>query len=98
MKKRKKLVEIIKKMCEMKQVQLIDGKVCVDHIHMYVGIPPKISVSKFMSCLKGKSPLMLFDRHPDYRTKWGDRHSWVRGYFVSTVGNVREETIRKYIQ
>ena len=58
---------------------------------MYVAIPPKMCVSEFMSYLKGKSTLMLFDRHPEYRTKWGDRHFWARGYFVSTVGNVNEE-------
>ena len=74
------IVEIIKKLCEMKQVSLIDGRVCRDHIHMYVAIPPKISVSEFMSYLKGKSTLMLFDRHPEYRNKWGDRHFWARGY------------------
>ena len=95
---KKDLVEIIKKLCEMKQVQLIDGKVCVDHVHMYVAIPPKMCVSEFMSYLKGKSTLMLFDRHPEYQTKWGDRHFWARGYFVSTVGNVNEEMVRKYIQ
>ena len=66
---RKDLVEIIKKLCEMKQVSLIDGRVCIDHIHMYIAIPPKISVSEFMSYLKGKSALMLFDRHPEYRNK-----------------------------
>jgi len=115
------IVEIIKKLCEMKQVQLIDGKVCVDHIHMYVAIPPKMCVSEFMSYLKGKSTLMLFDRHPEYRSKYGaylkdkstlmlfdrhpeyrskygDRHFWARGYYVSTVGNVNEETVRRYIQ
>ena len=92
------LVEIIKKLCEMKQVQLIDGKVHVDHVHMYVAIPPKLCVSEFMSYLKGKSTLMLFDRHPEHRSKYGDRHFWARGYYVSTVGNVNEETIRKYIQ
>ena len=59
------LVEIIKKLCEMKQVQLMDGKVCIDHVHMYVAIPPKMCVSEFMSYLKGKSTLMLFDRHPE---------------------------------
>ncbi len=91
-------VEIINKLCEMKQIELFDGSVCVDHIHMYVAIPPKISVSEFMSYLKGKSTLMLFDRHPEYRQKWGDRHFWARGYYVSTVGNVNEDTIRKYIQ
>lgn len=68
------IVEIIKKLCEMKQVALIDGRVCKHHIHMYVAISPKMSVSEFMSYLKGKSSLMFFDRHPEYRTKWGDRH------------------------
>ena len=65
---------------------------------MYVAIPPKLSVSEFMSYLKGKSALMVFDRHPEMRPKWGDRHFWARGYYVSTVGNVNEETIRNYIQ
>ena len=65
---------------------------------MYIAIPPKLCVSEFMSYLKGKSTLMLFDRHPEYRSKWGDRHFWARGYYVSTVGNVNEETVRKYIQ
>ena len=59
------LVEILKKLCEMKQVQIIEGKVCKDQIHMYVAIPPKMSVSDFMAYLKGKSTLMLFDRHPE---------------------------------
>lgn len=92
------LVEIIKKLCEMKGIQLIEGKVCVDHIHMYVAIPLKMSVSEVMSYLKGKSALMFYDRHPEMRTKWGDRHLWARGYYVATVGNVNEETIRNYIR
>ena len=95
---KKDLVEIIKKLCEMKQVSLIDGRACIYHIHMYVAIPPKMSVSDFTSYLKGKSSLMLFDRHPEYRNKWGERHFWSRGYYVSTVGNVNEETIIKYIK
>ena len=95
---KKDLVEIIKKLCEMKGVALIEGKVCVDHIHMYVAIPPKLSVSEFMSYLKGKSSLMFFDRHPELRPKWADRHFWARGYYVATVGNVNEETIRNYIR
>jgi len=90
---KRNLIEIIKKLCDMKQVQLIDGKVCLDHIHIYVGIPPKISVSDFMSYLKGKSTLILFDRHPESRTKWGDRHFWARGYYVSTIGNVNHTEI-----
>ena len=86
------------KLCEMKGVSLIEGKVCKDHIHMYVAIPPKLSVSDFMSYLKGKSALMFFDRHPELRPKYVDRHFWVRGYYVATVGNVNEETIRRYIR
>ena len=82
----------------MKQVRLIDGRVCINHIHMYVAIPPKMVVSDFMLYLKGKSSLMLFDRHPEYRNKWGERHFWSRGYYVLIVGNVNEETIIKYIQ
>ncbi len=65
---------------------------------MYIAIPPKMSVSEFMSYLKGKSALMFYDRHPESRTKWGDRHLWARGYYVATVGNVNEETIRNYIR
>ena len=95
---KKDLVEIINKLCEMKYVDLIEGRVCVDHIHMYVAIPPKLSVSEFMSYLKGKSALMVFDRHPEVGARWGDRHFWARGYYVSTVGNVNEETIRNYIR
>ena len=67
-------------------------------IDRYVAIPPKMSVSEFMSYLKGKSALMFYDRHPEIQTKWGDRHLWARGYYVATVGNVNEETIRKYIR
>lgn len=95
---KKDLTQIIPKLCEMKGIQILEGKVCKDHIHMYVAIPPKISVSDFMAYLKGKSTLMLFDRHPEYRTKGGNRHFWARGYYVTTVGNVNEETIKKYIQ
>ena len=95
---KKDIVEIIKKLCEMKQVELIDGRVCRDHIHMYVAIAPKLSVSEFMSYLKEKSALMIFDRNPEYHAKWGDRHFWSRGYYVATVGNVNEETILNYIR
>ena len=90
--------DILKKLCEMKSVQIIEGKICVDHVHMYVAIPPKMAVSEFMSYLKGKSTLMLFDRHPEYRARRSDKHFWARGYYVATVGNVNEETIRNYIK
>ena len=68
-----------------------------DHVHMLVSIPPKISVSSFMGYLKGKSALMMFDRHANLKYKFGNRHFWSEGYYVSTVG-LNEATIRKYIQ
>ena len=81
----------------MKQVQILEGKVCKDHVHMYVAIPPKMSVSDFMSYLKGKSALMLFDRHPEFRAKRGDKHFWARGYFADTVGRNKKQ-IQEYIK
>jgi len=95
---RREIGAILRKLCEMSQVQLIEGKICVNHVHMYVAIPPKQSVSEFMSYLKGKSSLMIFDRHPEYRKKGADRHFWARGYYVTTVGNVNEATIVEYIR
>ena len=95
---KKDVAEILKKIIEMKGVILIEGKICKDHIHIYVSIPPKIAVSEFVGYLKGKSTLMLFDRHPEYREKWGGRHFWARGYYVATVGNVNEDTILEYIR
>jgi len=88
--------EIIKKLCEYKEVAIVEGSVCVDHIHLCVKIPPKLSVSEFMGYLKGKSALMIFDRHPEFRQK-GNRHFWAKGYYVNTVGR-NEEEIKKYIK
>ena len=91
--------EVLKKLCEMSEAELIEGKVCSDHVHMYIAIPPKLSVAKFMSYLKGKSALMLFDKHPEFRKKFGGRRNfWARGYYVTTVGNVNESTIVQYIR
>ena len=90
--------KILRKLCEQKGVTIIEAEMCKDHVHMYVAIPPKMSVSDFMSYLKGKSALMLFDRHPEFRAKRGDKHFWAKGYYVTTVGNVNEETIREYIR
>ena len=95
---RKEVGETISKVCKMEGVTIIKAATLPDHVHMYVAIPPKIAVSDFMSYLKGKSTLMLFDRHPEYKAKHGDKHFWARGYYVSTVGNVNEETIREYIK
>ena len=68
-----------------------------DHVHLLVSIPPRISVSSFMGYLKGKSALMMFDRHANLKYKYGNRHFWAEGYYVSTVG-LNEATIKKYIQ
>jgi putative transposase len=84
-----------------KQVEIIEAEACKDHIHMLVSIPPKISVSSFVGYLKGKSSLMIFDRHANLKYKYGNRHFWCRGYYVDTVGKnkkVIEEYIRNQLQ
>ena len=87
----------MRSLCKYKGVELLEGHLKTDHVHMLVSIPPKISVSSFMGYLKGKSALMLFDRHANLKYKFGNRHFWSEGYHVSTVG-LNETTIRKYIQ
>ena len=89
--------EILNTLCKYKNVEIIAGAVCVDHVHLSVAIPPKLSVSDFMGYLKGKSALMIFDRHANLKYKFGNRHFWSEGYYVSTVG-LNEATIKKYIQ
>jgi len=89
--------EILKTLCRYKKVEIIEGAVRSDHVHLSVNIPPKFSVSEFVGYLKGKSALMLFDRHPSMGSKW-DRHFWARGYYVATVGNITEEAVAKYIR
>ena len=89
--------EILGTLCKYKGVEIIEGAVCADHVHMCVSIPPKISISNFMGYLKGKSTLMIYDRHPEQQSKW-NKAFWARGYYVATVGNVTEDTIKKYIQ
>ena len=86
----------IKTLCGYKKVEIIAGSVKSDHVHLCVSIPPKLAVSDFVGYLKGKSALMVFDRHPDMGGKF-NRHFWARGYYVSTVGNLSEEAVRKYI-
>lgn len=80
-----------------KGVEIIEGHLMPDHIHILVSIPPKISVSSFMGYLKGKSSLMIFDRHANLKYKFGNRKFWAEGYYVSTVG-LNEATIAKYIR
>ena len=94
---KKDIVEIIKDLCKWKGVEIIEGKAMIDHIHLLVSNPPKISISSFMGYLKGKSAMMIFDRHANLKYKFGNRHFWSRGYYVSTVG-LNEATIAKYVR
>ena len=89
--------DIIKTLCSYKKVEIIAGAVCADHVHLCVSIPPKLSISDYVGYLKGKSALMIFDKHPELGSKW-DRSFWARGYYVATVGNVNEETVKEYIR
>ena len=84
-------------MCKYKNVEIIAGAVCIDHVHLSVAIPPKLSVSNFMEYLKGKSTLMIYDRHPEMQSKW-DKAFWARGYYVETIGNITDEAVQKYIK
>ena len=88
---------ILHRLCEYKEVEIIEGHACIDHIHMLVKIPPKLSVSQFMGYLKGKSALMIFENHANLKYKYGQRTFWARGYYVSTVG-LNKKTIQKYIK
>jgi putative transposase len=88
--------EIIKKLCEYKKVEIVNGALCKDDIHLNLIIPPKLSIAEFVGYLKGKSALMIYDKHPEQRSKW-DKSFWARGYYVATVGTVTEEVIKKYI-
>ena len=94
---KKDVREILRVLCGYKEVEILEGAVCVDHVHLCVRIPPKISVSAFMGYLKGKSALMIFGQHPEYKQKGGSRHFWARGYYVDTVG-INEEQIKNYIK
>ena len=94
---RKDIGEILRKLCEYKGVEMIEGHLMPDHVHMLVAIPPKISVSSFMGYLKGKGSPMVFDRHANMKYKFGNRKFWAEGHCVSTVG-VNEATIAKCIR
>ena len=89
--------QIIRKLCEWKGVEIIEAEACPDHIHLLVSIPPKISVSSFMGSLKGKSSLMIFDKHANLKYRYGNREFWCRGYYVETVGK-NKKAIAEYIR
>ena len=93
--------KMLRKLCEYKGVEIYEAEACKDHIHMLVSIPPKYSVSQIMGYLKGKSSLMIFEKYANLKYKYGNRHFWCRGYYVSTVGRNRraiEQYIRNQLQ
>ena len=94
---RKDIGVILRTLCEHKKVEIIETEMCSDHVHMLVSIPPNLSVSQFVGYLKGKSSLMIFDRHANLKYKYGNRHFWCRGYYVDTVGK-NENKIAEYIR
>jgi len=89
--------KILRKLCEQKGIEIIEATACSDHIHMILAILPKYSVSSIVGYLKGKSSLMIFDRHANLKYKYGNRHFWCRGYYVDTVGR-NEKAIREYVR
>jgi putative transposase len=93
---RREIGEILRTLCGYKSVEIVSGSIGSDHIHMCVKIPPKQAVSEFMGYLKGKSALMIFDKHQEYKNI-GNRHFWAKGYFVSTVG-INKEILKEYIK
>ena len=95
--KRLMIGKILRQLCEWKGVKIIEAEACPDHIHMLVSIPPHISVAQFMGYLKGKSSLMIFDRHANLKYKYGSRNFWCRGYYVDTVGR-NKKAIAEYIR
>ena len=86
----------MRRLCEHKDVKIVEAEMCPDHVHMLVEIPPKISISSFMGYLKGKSTLMIFDEFANLKYKYGNRRFWADGYFVSAVGK-NEKKIKEYI-
>ena len=94
---RKDIGSILRELCSIKGIKIIEAELCPDHIHMLVEIPPKYSISQIMGYLKGKSSLIIFDRHANLKYKYGNRNFWCRGYYVDTVGR-NEKKIKEYIQ
>ena len=94
---KKDIGQILRKLCDQKGIKIIEAEACPDHIHMLIEIPPKYSVSQIMGYLKGKSSLMIFDRHANLKYKYGNRHFWARGYYVDTVGRNKKQ-IQEYIK
>ena len=98
---KKDIGQILRKLCEQKDIEIIEAEACPDHIHMLISFSPKYSISYVMGYLKGKSSLMIYEKYANLKYKYGNRHFWCRGYYVSTVGRNRraiEEYIKNQLQ
>ena len=98
---REEIGKILRELCNWKQVTIVEAELCQDHVHMLVEIPPKMSVASFVGFLKGKSTLLIFERHANLKYKYGNRSFWCRGYDVDTVGKNKQkiaESIRTQLE
>ena len=95
--KRMAIGRILRQLCEWKGAKIIEKEACPNHIHLYLEIPPKISVSHFMGYLKGKSSTMLYEQFGELKYKYRNREFWCRGYYVDTVGK-NESRIAEYVK
>ena len=89
--------KMLRKLCEYKQIEILEAEACKDHIHMLISVPPKYSISQVMGYLKGKSSLMIFEKYANLKYKYGNRHFWCRGFYVDTVGR-NKKAISEYIR
>ena len=89
--------QMLRKLCEYKQIEILEAEACKDHIHMLISVPPKYSISQIMGYLKGKSSLMIFEKYANMKYKYGNRHFWCRGFYVDTVGR-NKKAIAEYIR
>lgn len=94
---RQDIGRILRELCDRKGIEIIEAELCIDHVHMLIRIPPKHAVSDIMGYLKGKSSLIIFDRHSNLKYKYGNRNFWCRGYYVDTVGK-NAKKIQEYIR
>ena len=94
--KRLEIGAILRELCKWKGVNIVEAEVCIDHVHMLIEIPPKISVASFLGFLKGKSALMIYERWGNMKFKYRNREFWCKGYDVDTVGK-NTARIKEYI-
>jgi putative transposase len=92
------LRELIREICGSQEVTIMKGHVASDHIHLFVSVPPSLTISRLLQMLKGKSSYKLMHEFPHLRKKFWGRHLWARGYFCVSSGNVTDEVIKQYIE